>query len=47
MDLPTVFLHAENNKDVVVCLNGELAELMVLTAPQTSQNVITADAKGM
>ena len=34
MDLPVAFLHAENDKAVVMFMKGKMAELMVHVAPQ-------------
>ena len=37
VDLPGVFLHADNDQDVIIFMGGRLAELMSLIAPQTYQ----------
>ena len=44
--MPTVFLHAETDKDVVMRLEGRLAELMVKVDPSLYRKYITTGSKG-
>ena len=41
IDLPGAFLHACNDKKVIMFMKGKLVELMVLISPQISRKKIT------
>ena len=43
MGLPGAFLHADNDQDVIMFMQGRLAELMSLIAQQTYQKFITVE----
>ena len=43
LGLPGAFLHADNNQDVIMFMQGRLAKLMHLIAPQTYQKFITVE----
>ena len=43
VDLPGAFLHADNVQDVIMFMQGRLAELMSLIALQTYQKFITVE----
>ena len=45
-DVPTAFLHAVTNEDVVMRLEGRLAELMVKVGPSLYQKYINTGSKG-
>ena len=41
VDYPGVFLHAENDDNMIMSMKGRLAELMTLVAPQTYRKYMT------
>ena len=43
IDLPGAFLHADNDQDVIMFMQGRLTELMSLIAPQTYRKFITVE----
>ena len=45
-DVPTTFLYAETDEDVVMRLEGRLAELMVKMDPSLYQKYITTSSRG-
>ena len=45
-DIPSAFLHAETDEDVVMRLEGRLAELMVKVEPSLYRKYITTTSKG-
>jgi hypothetical protein len=45
-NLPSMFVNIDMDKDVLMVLKGELAEMMVQIAPQIYQKYITMDKKG-
>jgi hypothetical protein len=45
-NVPSTFVNTDVDKDVLMLLKGELAEMMVQIAPQIYQNYITMDKKG-
>lgn len=46
MDLPGAFLHADNDSFVIMKLTGNLAELMVKTAPNIYRKYVIKDSTG-
>jgi hypothetical protein len=46
VDVPGVFLTADMDKEVIMCLRGRLVELMVKTAPNIYRKFISIDNKG-
>ena len=44
--MPSAFVNTDVNEDVLMVLKGELAEMMVLIAPQIYRKHITIDGKG-
>jgi hypothetical protein len=46
MDVPGAFLTADMDEEVIMCLRGRLAELMVKTAPDIYRRFISLDNKG-
>ncbi len=45
-NVPSTFVNTDVDKDVLIVLKGELAEMMVQIAPQIYQKYITMDKKG-
>ncbi len=45
-DVPSTFVNTDVDKDVLMVLKGELAEMMVQIAPQIYQKYIMIDKKG-
>jgi hypothetical protein len=45
-NVPSAFVNTDMDKDVLMVLKGELAEMMVQIAPQIYQKYITMDKKG-
>ena len=46
LDIPGAFLHTETDKDVIMVLEGTLAELMVQVNPYLYRKYITKKSKG-
>ena len=46
IDLPNVFLNADNNEQTLMLLKGKLAKLMVQIDPQMSRKHIITSSKG-
>ena len=46
LDLPNVFLHAENKEKTLILLKGKLAELMVQIDSKMYQKYVITSAKG-
>jgi hypothetical protein len=46
-DVPSAFVNTEVDENVLMVLQGELAEMMVHIAPQIYRKYITVDRKGM
>jgi hypothetical protein len=46
VDVPIAFLMADMDEEVIMCLRGCLAELMVKTAPNIYRKFILIDNKG-
>jgi hypothetical protein len=46
-DIPSVFVNTNVDKDVLMVLRGELADMMVQIAPQVYRKHVTMDRKGM
>jgi hypothetical protein len=45
-DIPSAFVNTDVDEDVLMVLKGELAEMMVQTAPQMYRKYVTMDKKG-
>ncbi len=45
-DIPSAFVNTDMDKDVLMVLKGELAEMMVQIAPQVYRKYVTVDRKG-
>ncbi len=45
-DIPSAFVNTEVDKDVIMVLKGDLADMMVQIAPETYQKCITTERKG-
>jgi hypothetical protein len=45
-DIPGAYLHTETNEDVIMVLEGPLAELMVKVVPSLYRKYITTNSKG-
>ncbi len=45
-DIPGVFVNTNMDKDVLMVLKGDLAEMMVQIAPQVYRKYLTVDKKG-
>ena len=45
-DVPGAFLHTESDENVLMVLRGELAEMLVHTAPQIYRPYVNIDRKG-
>ncbi len=45
-DVPSAFVNADVDKDILMVLKGELADMMVQIAPQVYRKYITVDRKG-
>jgi hypothetical protein len=45
-DIPSAFVHTDVEKDVLMVLRGELADMMVQIAPQIYKKYVTVDRKG-
>ena len=46
MDKPGAYLHAVNDKFIIMCLRGKMAEMMCRVNPQLYQKYVTVTAKG-
>jgi hypothetical protein len=46
-DVPSAFVNTDINKNVLMVLKGELAEMMVHITPQIYRKHITVDGKGL
>jgi hypothetical protein len=46
-DIPSAFVNTDVDKDVLMVLRGELADMMVQKAPQIYRKYVTVDRKGM
>ena len=46
-DIPSAFVNTEVDKDVLMVLKGNLADMMVQIAPQVYRKYVTVDRKGM
>ena len=46
LDLPGAFLHANNNEEIVMALEGPLAEMMAMVDPKLYRKHITTNSKG-
>ena len=46
-NLPGAYLHAFTNKFIITLLKGELAEMMILSAPLLYRKYVTYDRKGV
>ena len=44
--VPSAFVNMEVDKDVIMVLKGDLADMMVQIAPETYRKYITTDKKG-
>ena len=47
LDIANAFLHATNNKKVLMLLQGKLAEMMVAVDPELYQKYVTYTSKGV
>ena len=45
-DVPSAFVNTEVDKDVIMVLKGDLADMMVQIAPETYRKYIVTDKKG-
>ncbi len=45
-DIPSAFVNTDIDEDVLMVLNGELADMMVQIAPQVYRKYVTVDKKG-
>ncbi len=45
-DIPSVFVNTDVDKDILMVLKGELAELMIQIAPQVYRKYVTVDRSG-
>ena len=45
-DIPSAFVNTDVDKDVLMVLRGELADMMVQKAPQINRKYVTVDRKG-
>jgi hypothetical protein len=45
-DIPSAFVNTDVDKDVLMVLRGELADMMVQIAPQIYRKYVTVDRKG-
>jgi len=45
-DVPSAFVNTEVDKDVIMVLKRDLADMMVQIAPETYRKYITTDKKG-
>jgi hypothetical protein len=45
-DIPSAFVNTDADKDVLMVLRGELANMMVQIAPQIYRKYVTVDRKG-
>ena len=45
-NVPSAFVNTEVDKDVIMVLKGDLADMMVQIAPETYRKYITTDRKG-
>jgi hypothetical protein len=45
-NIPTAFVNTDVDKDVLIVLRGELADMMVQIAPQVYRKYVTFDRKG-
>ena len=45
-DVPSAFVNTDVDKDVIMVLKGDLADMMVQIAPETYRKYITTDKKG-
>ncbi len=46
-NIPSAFVNTDVDKDVLMVLKGELAEMMIQIAPQVYRKYVTVDKKGM
>ena len=46
-DIPSAFVNTEVDKDILMVLKGNLAEMMVQIVPQVYRKYVTVDRKGM
>ena len=46
-DIPSAFVNTEVDKDILMVLKGDLAEMMVQIVPQVYRKYVTVDRKGM
>ena len=44
--MPSAFVNTDVDKDVIMVLKGDLADMMVQIAPKTYRKYITTDKKG-
>jgi hypothetical protein len=45
-DVPSAFMNTDVDKDMLMVLKGELAEMMIQIAPQVYRKYVTVDKKG-
>jgi hypothetical protein len=46
-DVPSAFVNTEVDEDVIMVLNGNLADMMIQIAPETYRKYVTVDKRGM
>ena len=45
-DVPSAFVNADVDEDVIMVLKGELADMMIQIAPEVYRKYVTVDRKG-
>ncbi len=45
-DVPSAFVNTDVNKEVIMVLKGDLAEMMIQVAPEVYRKYVAADKKG-
>ena len=45
-DVPSTFVNIDVDKDVIMVLKGELADMMIQIAPEVYRKYVTVDRKG-